>query len=156
MSIQVDPIPVDTAITDKLGRITEFFRLRYEQLRGLGQSVPSIGNGISQVGLSASLATVAIVTTTLAGFYLPSYYVRKTVADGVASSLTVTLGWTEHGVPLTATFAALALDTPAANQAALYPIFADANTDITIAIAYTSNTPALMHYNAYARAALLT
>ena len=96
--------------------------------------------------LSAALATVAILTTTVAGLYEVGYYIRKVAADGVSSSLTVTIGWTENAVAQTRAFAALTTDTTGANQSAVIPVLADAATDITIAIAYASNTPNQMTY----------
>lgn len=154
--INVDIIPAQTPIVDEIGRINDFMRRRWEQVRSLGSQVPSVSDGVSELGLSDALATTAVASAlSTGGIYLVSYYIRKTVADGVSSSLTVTISWTEHGQVLTKTFAALTTDTTGANQADLYPIYADANTDISIAIAYASNTPNAMHYNAYARAAFL-
>ena len=101
---------------------------------------------ISDSGQTAALATTTIRTTTLQADYEVGYYIQKTTADGVSSSLTVTLGWTANGVAQTRAFAALATDTTGANQSAVIPILADAATDITIAIAYASNTPGTMVY----------
>ena len=101
---------------------------------------------INGSGQTAALATTTIRTTLIQADYEVSYYIRKTAADGVSSSLTVTLSWTENGVAQTRAFAALTTDTTAANQSAVIPILADATTDITIAISYASNTPNAMTY----------
>jgi len=124
---------------------TTFFRLLWQTLRDAMTRTPTEAR-ISGSGQTAALATTTIRTTTLEADYEVGYYIQKTTADGVSSSLTVTLGWTGNGVAQTRAFAALTTDTTGANQSAVIPILADALTDITIAIAYASNTPGTMTY----------
>jgi hypothetical protein len=81
-----------------------------------------------------------------AGTYRISYYLRKTVPDGVSSSLTITFGWTEGTVALTLSGPPLTVDAITAVQTGTVLLLIDANSPITYAIAYASNTPGTMKY----------
>lgn len=140
------PIPQGVAIVEpKGGSITEFFRLRWQSLVDGFQISPDVA-AIALAGKTAAIAAASAFLTKSAGWYRVSYYMRKTVADGVSSSLTVTLGWTESGVPLTEAGAALATDTTSAQQSGSKSFWADAGVDLTYAVAYASNTPNKMTY----------
>lgn len=145
MPQSLQPLPSATAIVAEDRSPTDFFRLAWQAIRDSMVRTPTEAR-ISDSGQSAALATTTIRTTTLQADYEVGYYIQKTTADGVSSSLTVTLGWTANGVAQTRAFAALTTDTTGANQSAVIPILADALTDITIAIAYASNTPGTMRY----------
>ena len=145
MPQSLGPLPQGVTLVAEDLSPTTFFRLLWQALRDSMTRTPTEAR-ISGSGQTAALATTAIFTTTLQADYHVGYYIRKTTADGVSSSLTVTLGWTANGVAQTRVFAALTTDTTGANQSAVIPILADALTDITIAIAYASNTPAAMAY----------
>ena len=138
-------LPEGIAIVDEDRAPSTFFRLAWQKIRDSMVRTPTEAR-ISGSGQTAALATTTIRTTTLQADYEVGYYIQKTTADGVSSSLTVTLGWTANGVAQTRAFAALATDTTGANQSAVIPVLADAATDITIAIAYASNTPGQMVY----------
>lgn len=152
------PIPADLAIVemegDAKGSITEFFRLRWQQLMDGFQIAPTKANE-PYLGRTAAVATSVVLTTLQSGRYRVGIYLRKTVADGASSSLQATLGWTDSATPLTETFAALTVDTASAKASHLYEMNVDANTDITIAIAYASTTPGAMTYDAYVSVELL-
>jgi hypothetical protein len=143
------PIPLGTRIVDQNGGITLFFRQLWQQLIDLFGKTSNLAQ-LARRGQTAALAAIAIATTETAALYRVSFWIHKTVADGVSSSLTVTLGWTSNGVPLTQTFAALALDSTTAQQSGSVVVQADAFSDVTIAIAYASGTPGHMTYEAYA------
>lgn len=143
----LDPIPKDVAIAvPQTGVITDFFRLRWELLRSLFQLTPSVGSARA-TNQNASVLTTAAYTIPAGqgGLFRVSYYIRKTTIDGVASSLTMTLGWTDT-LALTQAFAALAADAVTAYQTDSILIEADGSSDLTFAIAYTSNTPGQMKY----------
>lgn len=142
---QLGEIPVGVAITDKDGVITLFFRLLWQQLIDGFVKTPTAAT-VERTNQGAVIATTSAYLVRAAGLYRVSYYTRKTVADGVSSSLTVTLGWTDHAVPLTEAGAALATDTVSTQQSGSKLIYADANSDITFAVAYASNTPGAMRY----------
>lgn len=143
-------IPANVPIVDidgpSPGSITLFFR---QWIQKLIDNTPN--NSLITTPLLLTNQNAAIVTTNayavlVDGLYEISYYIRKTTADGVSSSLTVTLGWTESGVPLTETQAAIAADATTAEQSVSKLVHVDANTALTFAIAYASNTPGQMKY----------
>lgn len=139
------PIPAGTPIVEKDGTITAFFRLLWQSLIDSFQYTPTVAL-VALTGQHASIVMTAAFTTLNAGRYRISYYMRKTTADGVNSSLTVTLGWTESGIALSESGAALVTDTTAAQQSGEKVIDVDAAVDITYAIAYVSNTPNQMQF----------
>lgn len=151
MARSLAPIPQGQPITDQSGVISDFFRLRWQQLIDGFTQTPT-ADSVSETGKTAALVTTQIYTTTVSGPVRLAYYIRKTVADGVASTLTVTFGWVESGIAQSVTFAVLATDTILAVQTAEALVQADANTDVTIAIAYTSTTPNKMTYRYLATA----
>lgn len=136
-------VPLNVAIVERDGTITEFFRERWEELRVGATTSPFVGE-FSADAQTAALATTAVHTTIGSGRYRISYYIRKTTADGVSSSLTVTLGWIDGGVTLTETFTALTTDAITAQQSGSKVVESDGNADLTIAVAYASNTPGAM------------
>jgi hypothetical protein len=146
MAQSLTPIPLRTTIVDAKGRITAFMRLRWQELLDNAVQTPT-ASVLARSGLTAALAATAILTVTAGGVYRVSVGVRKTIADGVASSAQVTLTWTDRGAVCTHTFPALTTDTNVANDAGSWVLRADAATDITIAVAYASTTPNAMTYS---------
>lgn len=147
MSEQLTGIPLGVEIVDKEGTPTLFFRLLWDKLIALVAQVQTVA-AVELLGKTAAIVTVAAFTVINTGNYRISIATQKTVADGVASSLTVTVSWTSRGIPMSHTFAALATDTIGANDSVTWLLNADANSDVTYAIAYASTTPAKMVYNA--------
>lgn len=147
MSLPVDPIPSDTTIVDKLGRITDFFRLRWEQVIALGTTIPSFTTPVSNLGKTAAIATTTIVTVVQAGLYRLVLCPLKTIPDGVASSVTVTVRFTSRGIACSHAFAALTTDTVGANDTNLWEFYADGSSDIQYETAYSSTTPNTMTYD---------
>ena len=145
MPIALAPIPTGVPITERDGTVTDFFRLRWQELLDGFLKTGAVA-AIERTGENAAIATTAAFTTISEGLYRVSWYVRKTTADGVSSSLTVTLGWTHRAVALTEAGAALATDAVTAQQSGSKLIRADASSDITFAVAYASNTPGQMVY----------
>lgn len=147
MAQSLGPIPSDQEITEKGGPITVYFRLRWQELIDSFTKVPTMTT-IDTGVLSALLATTIAQTVIAAGMYRIGIYIQKITADGVSSSLTVTVGWTSRTVALTKVFTALTLDSIVANDSHTWEMYVDANSDITYAIAYASNTPGNMTYRA--------
>jgi hypothetical protein len=93
-------------------------------------------------------AIVATVVTTLIGRgnYRLSYYLRKTIADGVASSAQVTLGSPiEDGAA--EPFAALVTDSVTAHASGSILVRADNASNVLLDVAYVSNTPGTMNFD---------
>ena len=149
MSRLLAPIPDGIAITERSGTGSGFFLLRWQELRDGFGSVPVAGS-VTKTGQTASLATTAVLTLTSSGWYRISTYARVTSPDGVSSSLSVTVGWTENAQALTKTSAAMTGDTVTTGQSTETPVYADASTDLTVATTYASNTPNLMVYEVMA------
>lgn len=148
------PIPADYAIVDPRGRINTFFRLRWQQLIDGFQVTPSKAN-VTVPGRNSALGTTTLYLALAAGRYRVTVYLRKTTPDGVSSSLTLTVGWTDEASPCTKTFGALTTDSAVANESYTHTVNVDVNTNITIAVAYASNTPGTMVWKAYAVAEVL-
>lgn len=152
MPKQISQIPGDTQIVvPSRGSINTFFRLRWEEVRSALGFTPDVANIAPPnpvvTGVNAAINTTTAYTVLSGGPYRINYYMRKTIADGVSSSLTVTLGWTDHGLPVTETETALTVDATSAQQSLTKLVYADAASAITYAVAYASNTPGAMKYN---------
>lgn len=139
------PIPLETPIVTRDGVITEFFRRRWQELIDRSVRTPTLAAAALQAQ-NAAIATTAVFTTVTPALYRVSWYLRKTTADGVSSSVQITIGWTESGLPFTEVGAALAVDAVDARQSGSVVVRADAFADLTYAIAYASNTPGAMVY----------
>lgn len=139
------PLVQGAAITDRVGQITDFFRFRWQELVDAYSRVPSVAL-IRLTAQTAAIPTARAHTTTSAGLYRVSWYLRKTVADGVSSSVTVTIGWVESSISLTLSGSAVTTDAVTAMQSGTLEIEADNASDITYATAYASNTANQMGY----------
>lgn len=140
------PIPQEMQIVDEGGAITEFFRLRWQQLIDAFTLTPSAAT-VFTTAQTAAIGTSSAFVTRQDALYRVSYYLRKTQADGVSSSLTFTWGWIDGGVALTESAAALTLDSVIAEQSGSKVVMADASSGLTYAVAYASNTPGQMAYS---------
>lgn len=111
------------------------------------QAAPQIKRTVSIVTQTATIGATSIPLGALAaGIYRIGYYARVTSPDGVASLLTVTLGWTESSQPLTLSGAAMTGDSLTTVQTGLAVVVVDAASALTYATTYSSNTPAKMQY----------
>lgn len=148
MSQNLSPIPLETPIVDpRRGTINEFFRLRWQELiDGFGRVATRALT--SQVAKTAAIGTTTLFTTVAAGNYRFSVSLMKTIADGVSSSLTVTMSWTSRGIATTKTFPAFTTDTVGANDSNVWTFYADGAVGVTYSIAYASATPNKMQYAA--------
>ena len=147
MSAPLDGPPYRSDVTEKPGLLsgdwTRWLQLFWARV---GSSVQFVGKTVARTNQSAAIATTTIYTPTQGGLYRVSWYARVTVADGVSSSLQVTVTWREGGVTLTKTFAALTGDTTTTLDSQTWVVHADSGTSITYAVAYASNTPLKMRY----------
>src|ERR1700689_1246032 len=146
MPDSLGPIPGGTQITDGRGVITTFFRLRWQELIAAFNTTPTVANTGLIANQNAAIVTTNVFTTETSGAYRLSYYVRKTAADGVSSSLQFTYGWTDNGAGLSESAAAVTIDATTAEQSGSKLVYADADSEITYAVAYVSNTPGAMVY----------
>lgn len=143
---QLGEIPLAVEIVEEDRTISVFFRLLWAQLISLVGQIATVAQ-IEQLAQTAAIATATAFTVQSAGVYRIVVSLQKTVADGVSSSLTVTVAWISRGVSMTKTFAALTTDTVGANDTSLWQMYVDGNSDIAYQVSYASNTPARMTFN---------
>lgn len=142
----LSPLPDGADITARGGPITAFFRLRWQELLDAFQLAATRANRLITAQTDA-IGTTTIYTPQQAGLYRLSWYFRKTVADGAASSLTMTFGWSDLGAALTVAGAALTTDATTAVQQGSVLLRADALSSLTFSVAYASTTPNRMQYD---------
>lgn len=129
------------------GRLTESWELAFTQLTNQVSQTPSRISAIVLLDQSAALLPTDISNGTLtSGLYRVSWYTRVTLPASTSSSLTISLGWTEDGVSLTFSGAALVgnLNTTMESQTQLIQV--DQVTPVTIATAYASVGGVAMKY----------
>jgi hypothetical protein len=113
-------------------------------------NTPQFFPAVSQTSQSAAIGTTPIPLPSISsGAYRVNYYIRKTTADGVSSSLTITFSWTESSQALSLSGPALVVDAVTAVQSGTFPILSDAASPISYSVAYASNTPGQMKYRVY-------
>lgn len=130
------------------GKVSFYFLTLWNALTArIEQAAYRIGNGVTLAAQQASILATPLGSATLgAGLYRVSWYARITTPDGVSSSLTVTIRWTEGAVALALSGAAMTGDTVTTVQSGIVFLNVDNNTPITYATAYLSNTPGQMQY----------
>ncbi len=124
-----------------------FFRDLRTDLDNTPQVLPNAS--VSEADLNATVAATTILTPEHDGLYLFQFYAAVMTADGVSSSLTPMLDWTQ-GSAKSHTFTAMAGNTTTTNASEDYMIFAQAGAPIRYTLTYASNTPGAMHYAFYA------
>jgi len=117
-----------------------------QQRRTLDTSSQALATVSTSTTQNAAIATTPLLTTTAAGLYRVTWYLRITQAAGVSSSVTVTIAWTESAVALSYSGAAVTGNTTTTTQSDTKLIRADGATPITYATAYASNPASVMTY----------
>lgn len=143
------PIPVGSAITDKDGAITIFFRLLWQTLVDAFQTTPTTA-ALDSLGLAAALVTTTLYLPPSSGQFRVNTTLTRTIDDGVSSSAAITVGFTQNGVAKTIGLTALTEASGLSVQGTSTPIYADATAPITVAMSYASNTAAKAHFDFHA------
>lgn len=151
MARSVPPLISGASIADRQGRVTTLFRAVWQVLVDGFAQAPT-ADTLEKTAQTDALSATAVYTTTAPGWYRISYIARVTVPDGVSSSLTVTVGWTESAQALTLSGTAITGDAVTSVQSGTLFVYADAACDLTIATAYASNTANKMTYSLRATA----
>jgi hypothetical protein len=81
------------------------------------------------------------------GLYRISWYLRPTQAATTSSSIQVRFGWTDDGVALTSTAAAIATNLTTSVQSGSILVYVEGDTDITYETLYASVGATPMHYH---------
>lgn len=142
------PIPSrDPVVDNKTGLITRTWQVYFRNLRTDIDSAPASLHQVALTAQTASIAATAVPSDVLtAGLYRVSWYARITRAATTSSSLTVTIGWTEQGTPLTVSGAAVTGNTTTTVQNATQVLQIDGSTPITYATTYASTGATTMAY----------
>jgi hypothetical protein len=155
---QKPPIPrafIATATTNDVGEKgltpTEPWSRFFRDLRTDLDNTPRIlpNASVSESDLNATVAATTLLTPEQDGLYLFQFYMAVMTADGVSSSVTPLLDWTQ-GLAKSHTFTAMTGNTTTTNWSEDYMIYADAGAPIRYTLTYASNTPAAMHFAFYA------
>lgn len=144
MSAPLSPIPSTDAPVDPATNFLithSWYIWLYEIWSRIRSNITLVGSAFTRSSQTAAIVAATVYTTTQAGLYRISYYIRVTTLPTTSFSLTVTIGWREGGVTKSQTFAALvgAPGTLAtAFQCDQIPVQADSGTVITMSVAYAS------------------
>lgn len=119
----------------------------------LAQGVNSTAGQLAVVNLTGqqkSIGQVAMAAgKTSNGLYRVSYYARVTQAATVSSSLTVNIGWTDHGQAISQAGAAMTGNTPLTIQSLSTFLYADGKAPITYSTTYASSGATPMQYELF-------
>ena len=141
------PPPVRDRTLDQGGMFTVPWLQWWSRVPDTLESIPNIINTVSLTAQNASLSATDFSGIVLPeGLYRASYYARITTAAGVSSSLTVALAWTDGGVAMSLTGAAITGNTTGTYQSGSTILHADENTDINYSTTYASNAAGVMQY----------
>lgn len=150
MPPEISPLYLSVPITQQ-DKPNLFFIQQFSRLLAAVLSVSTLGEGYTASAQTAGKTGEPLQTTVVQALYRFTYYLDKTVADGVSSSLRVTLYWTENGQPRSHQFTNFTTDAAGANQSETLLFYCDASVGITFDLAYASNTPGAMTYDAWMR-----
>ena len=134
------PFPVMSEIAQSDRTVGNVWSRWFTALRNMVNGTPVTVGSVALTAQSAAITTAAIPvqpSSLTKGLYRLTYYLRKTVV-GSSSSTTVTLGWTDGTIACTKAFAALTTNTTGATDSNTYTVQADANSNLTYAVAYAS------------------
>ena len=141
-------IPLRDKLVDERGYLAESWVAWFGRIPSTLAAIPDILNTVTLSAQAASItATDFSGTTLLAGTYEVGYYARISVPDGAASSLIVTIGWTDGGVAQSYAGAAIVGNTTGSNQSGYLLIRCDGATTVTYATTRVSGGDDAMRYS---------
>ena len=140
--------PTRVEAVDGARYFTREWRNFFLGLQNVGQASPQIlGTPVRRPNQHAAIVTTPLTLPAISnGLYRLSVYQQVTTVDGVSSSLTTTLGWTNAGVPQTKSLAPMTGDTLTTEDSLTWTVHADNSSPFTYATAYASNTAGKMGY----------
>lgn len=145
---QTAPFPVNDPLARKSDGLLSLPWLNwFTTLQQDVQEAPYRLTTVTVPATSAAIGATAVPLGALAsGLYRVSYLARITTPATTASSLTVTLGFTNGGVACQLTGAALTGNTTATVQSDTVLVQVDASTPLTYSTAYSSTGAQAMAY----------
>lgn len=153
MSLEFGAPPVrdDIAIEDPQTGKLLLPRVWVDWMTALTIRLDSNATALNTVELTAQQASIGTTTIPLdilsAGLYRITYYARITVPGTTSSSLTVTLGWTDHSVSCSTSGAALTGNTVSTVQGGTIMVRNDSASPLTYATTYASVGATAMQYS---------
>lgn len=137
----------------KSGKLTNAFTSVFLQwLLSLTSRIQTSPNVLAVIRLASQAAAIGSTPITLgtlslsAGEYRLTFYARITTPATVNSSLTVSFGWTDNGVSMTANSAAITGNTATTMDSNTITVPADQATNLTYSTAYVSVGATPMQY----------
>lgn len=145
------PIPYGDRLVVTDGMVSEpWERWLTTQAQALSQAPNRLVPLVPLTDKNASIGTTNFTPGFVpAGVYWLTYYTRITTVAAVNSSLTVTLGWTDHGTAQTFSGAAIVGNTINDWQSDTKLVYVDSLTPVTYSTTYASNAAGEMKYQLY-------
>lgn len=139
----IAPLNAQTPVTEDptgkpVGFATKYFRQWLQAVTDQVAKGATIVKTLSLLAQSAAIATETLFQTSGTGVFRITYYLRITTPATVSSSVTLTFGWLESTVAVTAAFAAVVGNSPTTVQSGSLLVRADATSNLTLAAAYAS------------------
>lgn len=147
MSSHLDPAPIRAEITDKgVVKIGADWVRWFGFLRDAVNGRMALGSAELTAQDAAITATAVATPTLAAGLYRVAYAVRVTQAATTSSTVTVTVEWTDGGIAMSQSGAAVTGNTTATQQNGTLLVRIDAGTTIRYSTAYSSVGATSMQY----------
>lgn len=142
------PMPTETPLVED-DRIMNWFWVQFFNARdaSIQSAAKVVVNARTASTESAAIAATPLSIGTNSGLYRVNLYARITQAASVSSSLTPTFRWTEGGIPLSRTYAAITGNTTTTTLLDVFPVRVDATTALTYETAYVSVGAPVMNYS---------
>lgn len=150
MAAQIDPprsiAPISSSDPNSIVT-SDWLLWFYQILQNLQGATRTLGSPLQLTGQNTAIGLSTLTLPTLAnGNCRVNWYIRIEVPDGVASSVALTIGFTDTAIALSKTFPAITGDTIATFGEGSMFVPIDQNTAITYQTSYGSVTPNKMHY----------
>lgn len=135
---------------DKAGHpTTRLTRYMEEVLLNRLQASPVLAQSITILANENTAVSGELAVNLSGGLYRVDVHTALRVCDPVSNSLQLTIGWTLNGLAYTETFTVLngiVLGATTTRQSVVFNLQVDANTSVTYAFTYASNTAGVMHW----------
>lgn len=136
-SAPVNELGLDGKPTPYLG--SDYYLWLFALASRVQQSAGVLGTPTRLTAQSAAIGTTSLTLPALSGgLYRVSWYARITTPATVSSSLTVSIGYTESALSLSASGAAITGNTTATEQSGSVLIQTDPSAPITFSTAYAT------------------
>jgi hypothetical protein len=149
----IAPLNPQTPIVDKdtngdlNGNVSTYFRKWLLAQSQVIQNSPQVLKVLNLTSQTASITTTNFTLGALAsGTFRVSWNARVTIPAGTSSSLSVTIGYTDLGIPITRTSTAITGNTTTTVQSDFVVFPSDSSSPISYATTYASNPAAAMTY----------